>query len=239
MPSARRSAAGPSIGLAAAVFAAHAALRFGGMRQPALVPLSMVIVWPLPWLLLDREGRRRIGIRRPRRRGWIGIAGLAGLGALATCAAVAWLVFGDGSSNWLVLHGEMLQRIRASMPPSLDPVTTFWLVTAPAMLFSPLGEEILYRGFLQEACGRRWGARAGLLIPACAFAAVHLAHYGLDPVDPALIGVWIPSMLGVALLLGWLARRYESLAPPVLAHAAFNLAMSWYALRLLPALSAS
>lgn len=231
------SATGPSVGLAAAVFAAHATLRFGGMWQPALVPLSMVILWPLPWLLLDRDGRRGIGIRRPRRRGWIGIAGLAGLAALAGCAAVAWLILGDGGSNWLVRHGQMLQRIRASMPPSLGPATTFWLVTAPALLFSPLGEEILYRGFLQKACGRRWGTGAGLAIQASAFAAVHLAHYGLDPVDPALIAVWVPSMLAVALLLGWLADRYDSLAPPILAHATFNLAMSWTTLRLLPAIA--
>lgn len=231
------SAAGPSVGLAAAVFAVHAALRFAGAWQPALVPLSMAIVWPLPWLLLDRDGRGRIGIRRPRRRGWIGIAGLAGVAALAACAAVAWLIFGDGGANWLVLHGQMLQRIRSSLPPGLDAATTFWLLTAPALLFSPLGEEILYRGFLQEACGRRWGASTGLLLQAAAFGLVHLAHYGLDPPDPALIAVWVPSMFAVALLLGWLTLRYESLAPPVLAHAAFNLAMSWTTLRLLPALS--
>ena len=57
-----------------------------------------------------------------------------------------------------------------------------------------------------------------MLIQASAFALVHLAHYGLDPFQPELIAIWLPSIFAVGLLLGWIVIKSGSVLCSVVAH---------------------
>ncbi len=212
--------------LVALIFVAHASLRFGGVSNPLLVPLSLVMLWPLPWLLLDRYSRQDMGLQAPASSSWYWIAPLVGFAGFAVCAAVSWLVFGASENNWLTMHSLAMQKSLEGVPAGASPIALFAIIAIPSMLFSPLGEELFYRGLMQRAVALRWSERTGMVVQASAFALVHLAHYGLVPFQPALMIVWLPSMFAVAWLLGWLVVRSRSIWIAVIAHAAFNLGMS-------------
>ena len=191
----------------ACIFSIHAVIRFGGLWNALYIPLSMVIIWPLPWLLSPPQSRRKMGLKAPKAWKWFLIGPLAAMGTLALCTATAWALFGDGDANWFTRHALVLHEALARAPVGASPATQFVIVTLPAMIFSPLAEEFLYRGFMLSVFSMRWGCRAALAAQATAFAPVHLAHYGLHPVHPALIAVWLPSMFLAALVFGWIVQE--------------------------------
>ena len=220
--------------LVTCIFALHAVIRFGGLSNPLFIPLSMVIIWPLPWLLASRQGWQTMGFGAPTSWKWFLIGSVVALGTLLGCTVVAWTVFGEGQDNWFVQHAQTLQEALAPVPAGVSPVARFWIVTAPAMLFSPLAEEFLYRGFMYSTYSTCWEHRTGMGLQAGAFALVHLAHYGLHPFQPALLTVWLPSMFIVALCMGWIVQKSGSVWPAVVAHSLLNLGMNGIVFGLLP-----
>ena len=45
----------------------------------------------------------------------------------------------------------------------MGPITLHLVFTIPALLFSPIGEEIFFRGFLQQALQTRFGTALSLI----------------------------------------------------------------------------
>ncbi len=94
----------------------------------------------------------------------------------------------------------------------------------------PLGEEALFRGFVLTsllcALGPRLGAGAATRwavgISAVAFGIGHLGNLGYAPTGFVLVQALAAALFGV--LAGWLRVRTDSLAGPVLLHAAMNAA---------------
>ena len=230
-----RRASSP-LAIVAAVFGVHTLIRFGGLWNARMIALSMVVVWPLPWLLCARQGRREIGFRAPVSWWWMLSGPAMGLAVLGIGAATAWVLFGSGPDNWFTHHATELQRIGAGVSPGVSVVALFWVLTVPSMIFSPLGEEFLYRGFILRVGSTLWGDRAGTVGQAAAFAFAHLAHYGLQPVQPAVIGLFLPTNFLVALVLAWMVRRSGSLWVAVVAHSVYNLGLNGLVFRFLPEL---
>lgn len=200
--------------------------------NPLFYPLSMVILWPLPWLLSSRKGRSTIGFKGPVSWHWFLTGLIIALAALAVIAGSAWIAFGDSNSNWLVRHARSLEESLSTLPKNAASYTRFWAATLPAMIFSPIGEEFLYRGFMLGDFTKRWGFTVAMVLQALAFAVVHLAHYGLNPLQPALIMVFVPSMFVAALIFGWIRHKSRSIWVAVWSHSVFNLGMNgiafWY-----------
>jgi membrane protease YdiL (CAAX protease family) len=104
--------------------------------------------------------------------------------------------------------------------------------TLPALLFSPIGEEIFFRGILQRALEQRCSARISTALECAAFGVVHLFHHGLVPGAAGwsirlLSGaLWVMVMCLTAVLFATLRQRSGSLFPAMAAHAAFNAAMN-------------
>lgn len=212
----------------------HSIIRFGGLWNPMFIPLSMIILWPLPWLLSNRPARKEMGFKAPISWKWFLIGPSTVIIGLALCVLLAWGVYGNGKANWFISHAKVMHHSLAQIPSGTSTLTKFWIVTIPAMIFSPFAEEFLFRGFMLTAFSIRWGFRAAIVIQATAFALVHLAHYGLQPFQPALIAVWLPSMFVVALFFGWLVRRSGSIWCVILSHSIFNLAMNGVVFLMLP-----
>ncbi len=223
-----------SISLVLAVFLVHSIIRFAGLWNPIYVPVSMVILWPLPWLFLHKESRYEARFRSPASWTWFLIAPALAVLGTAACAALAWLSFDNLDANWFIQHALALKVSLSSAPADESVAGRFLIVTIPAMIFSPLGEEFFYRGLMLSALELKWGQRTAMLVQASAFSLVHLAHYGLDPFQPALIAVWLPSMFAVALLLGWIVIKSGSVWCAVVAHSTFNLALSVVVFTFLP-----
>jgi uncharacterized protein len=129
-----------------------------------------------------------------------------------------------------------IARSYSSVPatPSEDDRLIYFIIfTVIGMLFSPLGEEFLYRGVAHESFAGQLGDRRAALIDAAAFAATHLAHFGVVFVAgewaflplPALF--WVTAMFLASLAFYGFRKLTGSLAGAVVAHAGFNLAMNW------------
>ena len=102
------------------------------------------------------------------------------------------------------------------------------------MTFSPIGEELFYRGVVHQAFVRRFGENGASRIDSLAFALTHLAHFGLVYVSgvweiyplPALM--WVGAMFIISRLFFMCKLGSGSIWGAVVAHAGFNLGMSYF-----------
>lgn len=195
-----------------------------------VVAVVFVAMAALPWILLRRDGRRRIGLVRPTRWGAVPLGLLAGAASCLALTGIVVALWGTTLENPFVYIGSSY-----AVPAGADE-TTRWIFFAVfagiGMTFSPIGEELLYRGVAHESFASRWGDRTAALVDAGAFALVHLAHFGVVYVSgawtlypvPAL--VWVAGMFAVSLLFHAFRRASGSILGAIVAHAGFNLAMT-------------
>lgn len=225
---------GLGFGLVLACAATFAAMRYIGTFGPAswrwALPLSFTIMALLPWILLGIDGRRRIGLLRADALRWLPAAIAAGALAALACFALGLLLFGHGADNWFV---SVAANYRRAMNTTGMGVGTLHLVfTLPAALFSPIGEELFFRGTFQEALEQRFSANKSTAIESAAFGLVHLCHHGLLlgaaglSVRPVSGTLWVLLMFSVAWLFAALRKRSGSLYPAMASHAAFNVTMN-------------
>lgn len=195
-----------------------------------LLPLGFVIMTALPWLLLTPAGRRQIGLKLPD-TGAHYITGLvAGALAATGCFTIGLMLFGTSPDNWFV---SIANNYRSVMDTSgFGPLKLHLMFTIPACIFSPLGEEIFFRGFLQRALEVRFSSRQSTHMEAALFGLVHLCHHGLVASATGLSlrlgsgALWVVLMFGTAWMFAWLRKRSDSLLPAIVSHAAFNATMN-------------
>jgi len=227
---------GPSAALGLVVLLAlgFAAMRAVGMFGPPVfrlaLPLGFVLMMALPWVLLSREGRAQIGLA-PAGRARHYLLGISfGLACATAALAIGILLFGKSGDNWFV---TISNYYRSSVDTSGFGIGRLHLFfTVPALLFSPIGEELFFRGLLQTALEQRLSRRTSTILECGLFALIHLCHHGLVRSAegfaflPISGGLWVILMFGVALGFAWLRKYSGSVLPAVAAHAAFNLAMN-------------
>jgi membrane protease YdiL (CAAX protease family) len=198
----------------------------------ALIFVAMIV---LPFLVLTSAGRRKIGLVWPTR--WEGVLLGGALGALS-CTALFYLTtycFGLDEGNSLVYISRTYGNI-AQVLNEQNRLFYFLIFTVPSLLFSPIGEEIFYRGLVHECFARRLGNRKATLLDSAAFALVHMAHFGLIYTGPAsgwrlLPGpalLWVASLFVTCLLFSVARKKSGSIWGAVVAHAAFNLTMNYF-----------
>lgn len=219
------------------LLALFSAVRFGLVMQAnvtrsyGLVSVFFVVMALTPLLLLTRTGRRSIGMVWPG--SFSGVAAGFGVGALACGAMVisAGLLFGSGDDNAF----GYIAGTYSGLPSPMDDQTRLILFAVFALIgmsFSPIGEELFYRGLVHETLKRRAGEGWASVLDAAAFALVHLAHFGLVwratgwslLVEPALW--WVAGLFLTGLAFSWARRASGSILGAISAHAAFNLAMT-------------
>lgn len=200
----------------------------GSYQAVSLVFIAMAL---LPWVVLTRDGRRRIGIVRPARGRWLLPAALAGIGCCLATAGLVMLLWGHSASNpFAYIAGSY------EVPGTLsdtDRLIYFSIFAGIGMLFSPIGEELLYRGLAHEGLAARLGSRRAALLEAGAFATVHLAHFGIVysagvwAFLPLPAVLWVGSMFLSALVFHAFRVLSGSILGAIAAHAGFNLAMTF------------
>lgn len=202
-------------------------------RSYQVVALIFVAMALLPFLVLTRAGRRQIGLTWPAR--WWGVLLGAALGALS-CAGLFYLTtacFGLGEGNSLAY----IARTYGNLPAVLNEqnrLVYFLIFSGPSMIFSPIGEELFYRGLVHECFAGRLGHRKASLVDSAAFALVHLAHFGLVYQEgswhllpgPALL--WMGGLCGTCLLFSVARQRSGSVLGAMVSHALFNLTMNYF-----------
>jgi membrane protease YdiL (CAAX protease family) len=180
--------------------------------------------------VLSRDGRTQIGLKRATApiSYLVGIAG--GAAAALFCFALGLALYSHSANNWFVSVGQSFHR--SLNTAGMDLLTLELAITIPSCLFSPIGEEIFFRGFLQRAMEQRWSVRASTVFEAALFGLIHLCHHGLYMTAAGLSMhvvsglLWALLMFCAALMFAWLRRRYDSLLPAMASHAAFNFTMN-------------
>jgi len=157
------------------------------------------------------------------------------LGAL-TCVAVYFLgiwLYGNTLSNWLVYIAKSYQ---GSLPPDFEASKQLYFIIFAiiSVTFSPIGEELLYRGLIHESFVKRMGEQKASIVDSAAFAITHLAHFGILYTItgwefrflPALL--WMLLMFFTSRVFFYCKQRAGSIYAAVLCHAGFNLAMTYF-----------
>jgi len=165
---------------------------------------------------LFKQGRRGLGLR-PRPGLHVAAIGLAGwLAAVCICGLI------------LLAIESIVEWLHMTVPPHdvfvalEDPRSSFWMrfvAIVGALLLAPIGEEIFYRGLVQTGIKKLVPPRSGSLyhrwvaitLTATLFAAMHFKtpHY-------------IPALIALGVILGYLYERYGNLYIPILVHVLFN-----------------
>lgn len=204
-------------------------IQTGNNQYLSLVFLAMIV---LPFAVLSRAGRRAIGIRRPRRAVALLPALLVGG---ATCFAIfllgQWL-YGESPANWFRYIGESYPLDFATVSAA-DKRIYFFVFVLIGMSFSPLGEELLYRGLVHRSFVPALGDRGAALVDSAAFGLTHLAHFGIVYLNDSWTFLPVPALLWVTLMfLTGLAFNSAkavsgSIWGAVLGHMAFNITMTY------------
>jgi membrane protease YdiL (CAAX protease family) len=112
---------------------------------------------------------------------------------------------------------------QSPLPPTGEAVGLA-LHLAAGMLVAPVSEEILFRGFATSAWIRDMGVTRGVVRGALFFALAHVLTISGANAGEAL-GAAIAAFVGripIALALGWLFVRRDTIWAPLGLHAAFN-----------------
>jgi hypothetical protein len=154
---------------------------------------------------------------------------LFGVLAAIVIGLIGLLLFDWSPDNWYVSFGQTMLRDRqlAGLPPLMLAIT----LGIPAALFSPVGEELFFRGLLHTAIEDVAGRAAAVLFTAASFGLIHLFHHGLAPTREGLQvfavsgAIWLVLVMGLSVLFSLCRTRSGSIWAAVASHAAFNVAM--------------
>ncbi|NQU41878.1 CPBP family intramembrane metalloprotease [bacterium] len=131
----------------------------------------------------------------------IGIAG----------AAVLYLIFwiGNALSGWL--FGFAPEQVNGIY--SRGEGTDRWVICLLLLLVTSPGEEIYWRGFLQENLGRNLGKPAGYLVATACYALVHLPAWNFMLIGAAAVA---------GLFWGLLYWKIGRIVPLIICHAVWS-----------------
>jgi membrane protease YdiL (CAAX protease family) len=220
--------------LSLVVLAILAASRYYAVLGPShariLFLLHCLVMWALPFIFLTSQGRREIGLRKQGNTApAMAFSALAGASCGLAVYAIGMTLFGASLDNWdLSIRDSFHMK---EMLALMSPAAAFALIALPAMILTPIGEEILFRGFIQQAFTMRWNAFIATLVNGVGFGLIHLHVHGLWKDEAGFHLHIVSGTLMVLLLAGTSAvfilcrLRSGSLWMAMAAHAACNLAM--------------
>ncbi len=189
-------------------------------------------MWLLPFLFLNKAGRQAIGMRKLKSWAGLFLGILSGIGYCILVWLIGELLYGSSINNWFVYISSSY-----SIPENIDwdtqRFTFFAIFGITSMVFSPIGEELMYRGFIHRCFSDLLGDNAASYVDSAAFAITHLAHFGILFVDgswefrvvPAL--VWVFLMFVASRIFFFAKQKSRSILGAILSHACFNLLMTY------------
>ena len=107
----------------------------------------------------------------------------------------------------------------------------FAIMAITGMTFSPIGEELFFRGIVHSSFAKSIGEKKASIVDSSAFALTHISHFGLVFINnkwdffviPTIL--WVTSMFLVSLLFYHFRKKSNSILGAILCHSAFNLGM--------------
>jgi membrane protease YdiL (CAAX protease family) len=197
------------------------------------ISIIFLLMWITPWIFLTKEGRKNIGIRKPGNYRWLIYSFLAGAAICAILFVTGILLFNQTYSNWFVYISNSYQSIGIISTDS-QRLTYFLIYAVIGMTFSPIGEELFYRGIVHGSFAGEFGEHNASIIDSMAFALTHLAHFGIIYMSgmwhflfiPAIL--WITFMFITSRIFFICKQKTGSIYGAIIGHAAFNLTMMYF-----------
>jgi len=219
-----------SLGVLAILAAARYYAVLGPPQARILFLIHCLVMWALPFILLTPKGRGEIGLRKQGNTGSaLAFSALAGAGCGLAIFAIGMAVYGASPDNWNLSIRDSFRM--SEMLTVMPQAAAFAVIALPALILTPIGEEILFRGLIQQAFTSRWNATFATLVNGLSFGLMHLHVHGLWQ-DAAGFHLRIVSGALMVLLLAGASAvftlcrlRSGSLWMAMIAHAACNLAM--------------
>ncbi len=176
------------------------------------IGLIMTIYAITPYIFLTKYGRTIIGITKPKKYTWLLFALIIGLTFSLLLYFLGDLIYKNTFENWYVYIGKSY-NIPNGINPN-DKLIMFVIMAITGMIFSPIGEELLFRGIIHSSFAKSIGNFKASIIDSSAFALTHISHFGLVFLNkewtffafPTLI--WVLSMFLVSILF-YLCRRIQ------------------------------
>ena len=200
-----------------AVFIAAFAVNGGTAVTDAGTHRGVAVLWGIVSSAIIQLSLMFLYLRKDNRFAQIGLDNFGHMPLLNTCGLAFILVVGAMLFNFLYAHyvipGIGMQKEMAEMLASIPrtPVNIIAGFFAFAIA-APLVEELLFRGFLQNALTRFVPIWAAILLSSFAFALVHLQPYA------------IPGLMSLSIAFGYLYHRTGSLRTNILLHILNNAA---------------
>ncbi len=194
--------------------------------QSQWVSIVFTLMFFTPLLFLKKAGRREMGIRKSTQPLWLLWGFLLGCGMCLLLFAITMLAFGLDISNPFVYIASLAGTDNGS-------AIYFLIYMIIIMTFSPIGEELFYRGVVHQAFRERFGEKKASMIDSAAFSLTHLAHFGivyaavgwkLLPL-PALL--WLTAMFFTCMVFNRVRQESGSILGAILTHAGFNFGMGF------------
>tara|TARA_R110002051_G_scaffold137916_4_gene210624 strand:+ start:47455 stop:48207 length:753 start_codon:yes stop_codon:yes gene_type:complete len=200
----------------------------GNMQYVGIMMLLMAIA---PFVFLSKHGRFQIGIKKPANNSWLILAICMGLIFSVFLYFLGESLYGNTYQNWYQYIAKSY-----NIPADIDEQTkaiTFGISAFIGMTFSPIGEELFFRGIVHSSFANSIGNKKAAIIDSAAFAIVHISHFGLIFLNqqwklllmPSLI--WVFSMFLVSILFYYCREKSGSILGSILCHSAFNLGMTY------------
>lgn len=193
------------------------------------IGLVMILSGLAPFIFLTRKGLKEIGITRPKYYRWLLLGFSIGLAFSLLLFFLGDYLYGDSYENWYKYIGRSY-----NIPPDIgkyDKAIMFMIMAVTGMVFSPIGEELFFRGIVHSSFAQSLGEKRASVIDSSAFALTHISHFGLVFVGgewnflPVPSVIWVIGMF-LASILFFTSKFYSgSILGAILCHSAFNLGM--------------
>lgn len=112
------------------------------------IGLIMTISAIAPFLFLTKFGRNQIGITKPQNFKWLFIALMGGLIASLLLHFIGQFLYDNSFQNWYQYIGK-----------SMDKSKGFAIIATMGMIFSPIGEELFFRGIVHTSFTKSIGEK--------------------------------------------------------------------------------
>ncbi|HMQ60584.1 MAG TPA: CPBP family intramembrane metalloprotease [Flavilitoribacter sp.] len=185
----------------------------------------------VPFIFLNKYGRNKIGIKGAKRVWRLMLSLAVGIVFSLILYFIGEGLFGNSYQNWYQYIGKSY-----NIPEVIaadEKLTMFAIMAATGMVFSPIGEELFFRGIVHGSFAASIGEQKASLVDSAAFALTHIAHFGLVFINqkwdfyffPAMI--WIAGMFAASILFFKMKQWTGSLLGAIFCHAGFNLGMTY------------
>lgn len=205
--------------------------RIGNYNFTSILFVIMVLT---PFLLLSKQGREVIGIKWTKNRKWLGSSFVLGV---LTCTIIFFLgkyLYQDSIENWFVYVSKSYSSIPIDELKGDNKLIYFVMFAVIGMTFSPIGEELLYRGLIHQSFVPKFGNNKASILDSLAFAIVHLAHFGIVYANGSWKLLFVPAILWIALmfltsrLFFYCKTKTGSIYGAIISHAGFNFTMTYF-----------